>query len=184
VVVVPPVVRKACRQGARRVAFAVLCPSAWPVAEHAGTPPLRWITLRPSVYLLNAFNGDQWLPAHVFHLLIGGQAHTFGAHWTAIDPGLRITTKLVRIPVEGGGTFVQQRPARRIGMSAVHGSPALLLREPPYPQGGLHGGHVLALWNQDGHGYVVSVHGIGLDQQALIAVAVTVARSTAALSGG
>jgi hypothetical protein len=65
-------------------------------------------------------------------------------------------------------------------MASVHGSPALLLREPAYPQGGLQGGRVVVLWNQGGHGYLVSVHGTtGMTQSVLIGVAVGLARSTA-----
>jgi hypothetical protein len=133
--------------------------------------------LKAGVYLLNAFNGHQQLPPHVFHLLVGGQQHPFGAEWRAINPGLRITTRLIRIPMRGGGTFVQQRPARRISMTTVRGVPALVLREPLYPQGGLHGGHVIVLWNQAGHGYLASVHGIGMTQPQLIAAAVALAAS-------
>jgi hypothetical protein len=137
--------------------------------------------LTPDVYLLNAFNGLDDRSAHIFHLLIGGQAHPFGVHWRAIDPGLRITTHLIQIPKRGGGSFVQSRPARRIGMAVVHGLPAVLLQEPQYPQGGVQGGHVLALWDQDGHGYIVSVHGLSMTRAALIEAALALARSTGAL---
>jgi hypothetical protein len=149
------------------------------VGDPSGQPSLSWIALKAGVYLLNAFNGRDELPAHVFHLLIGGQRHSFGADWSGIDPELRITTRLVRIPMRGGGTFVQQLPARRIGEATVHGAPALLLREPPYPKGGLHGGHVLVLWNQAGHGYIVSVHGIDMSERTLVTIAVALARATA-----
>jgi hypothetical protein len=56
----------------------------------------------------DAFNGRQELPPHIFHLLIGGQRHSFGADWRAIDPGLRITTRFA-FRCAAGGTFVQQR---------------------------------------------------------------------------
>ncbi|HEY4451312.1 MAG TPA: hypothetical protein VGN13_06930 [Solirubrobacteraceae bacterium] len=176
-VAAPAVVTRTCRNAATPVRFAVLCPARWPSARTPRPPQLRWITLRHGVYLLNAFNGVQELLPHIFHLLIGGQRHTFGAHWRSIDPGLRITTRLIRIPMRGGGTFVQQRPASRIGMSTVHGRPALVLREPPYPQGGLHGGHVIVLFNQAGHGYLASVHGIGMTQSELVAASVALANS-------
>jgi hypothetical protein len=142
-------------------------------------PALRWITRDPQAYLLNAFNGLDDQAPHVFHLLLGGQRHPFGAGWKAIDPGLRITTRLIRIPVRGGGTFVMQRPARRIGTTSVHGRPAVLLREPDYPPGGIQGGHVLVLWNQAGHGYLASVHGTtGLTQRTLTAIVIALGRST------
>jgi hypothetical protein len=98
---------------------------------------------------------------------------------TSLNPALRVTTRYVRIPMAGGGTFVQQRPARYIGSTTVHGLHAWILREPAYPQGGLHGRHVIVLWNQAGHGYLVSVHGQGLDDSALIGNATALARSAA-----
>jgi hypothetical protein len=134
------------------------------------------------VYLVNAFNGIDDHSAHVFHLLFGGQHEPFSASLSSIDPALRVTTRNVEIPMTGGGTFLQQRAARYIGSTTVHGRHARILGEPPYPQGGLQGGHVIVLWNQSGHGYLVSVHGQGMDQQALIGAATGLARSTAPLN--
>jgi hypothetical protein len=175
----PLIITRTCRQASRRVAFGVLCPVAWPSAPSAIRPQLRWLALTSHVYLLDALDVVDDRRAHVFHVLIGGQQHGFGSRGRAVDPGLRITTKLVRIPIRGGGTFVQQRPAQRIGTTTVNGTPALLLREPPYPQGGIHGGHILILWNHAGHGYVASVHGIGMTPPALIQTVIALARSEA-----
>jgi hypothetical protein len=166
-----------CGQANRRVAFAVLCSAAWPSAPSADRPQLRWLALTPHLYLLDVLNVVDDHRAHVFHVLIGGQQHPFGSRWRAIDPGLRITTKLVRVPIRGGGTFVQERPAQRIGTTRINGAAALLLREPPYPEGGIHGGHILILWNHAGHGYLASVHGIGMTPSALIQIVITLARS-------
>jgi hypothetical protein len=149
------------------------------------SPALRWITLNPRVYLLNAFNGLDDRTPHVFHLLLGGQQRPFAPDWKAIDPGLRITTRLIRIPIRGSGSgsgsgaFVQQRPARRIGTTVIHGRGALLLAEPDYPHGGIQGGHVLVLWNQNSHGYIASVHGTdGMTRGTLAAIVIALARST------
>jgi hypothetical protein len=175
----PPAVAAACRQAAPAVGFAVLCPTVWPPTASRRPPSLRWITRTSRVYLLSALNGIDDRGPHVFHLLVGGQSQPFGPGWRAIDPGLRVTTRLVRIPVRGGGTFVSERPARRIGRAVVHGAAALLLREPDYPAGGLQGGHVLVLWSQAGHGYLVSVHGAaGTTTPSLVDVALALARST------
>jgi hypothetical protein len=174
---VPPVVTRACDRARLRVRFPFLCPTSWPRTESHRPAQLRWITLTRDVYLLNAINGPDDRTPHVFHLLVGGQRRPFGADWRTIDPGLRITTRLIRIPIRGGGSFVQSRPAERIGTTTVHGTRALLLREPPYPAGGLHGGHILVLWDQGGHGYVVSVHGTGMTPHAVIETAVALARS-------
>src|SRR4051794_37147393 len=40
----------------------------------------------------------------------------------------------------------------------VGGAAGLALRAPPYPAGGVHGGHVLVVWNSGGRGYLVSLH--------------------------
>ena len=80
--------------------------------------------------------------------------------------------------MKGGGEFVRALPVRRIGTATVHDNRAALLRAPPYPQGGIHGGHVVILWNQDGHGYLVSAHGVRMPQRDIINVALQVARST------
>jgi hypothetical protein len=174
----PAVVAAACRQGSITVGLPVLCPTRWPATRAAGPPQLFWFERSTRVYLLNAFNGPNDETPHVFHLLIGGQSRPFGRAWqTTIDPGLRVTTRTVRIPKRGGGTFVQQRPARLIGTTTVHGARAILLREPPYPQGGLQGGHVLVLWNQGSHGYLISVHGLMLSSSALVAIAEAMADS-------
>jgi hypothetical protein len=159
-----------------------MCPASWPVTRAPGEPQSRVFEVTKDVYLINAFNGLEDRSAHIFHLLIGGQARPFGADYTSIDPRLRVTTRYVRIPMRGGGSFVQERPAVRIASTTVHGLHATVLREPSYPQGGLHGGHVIVLWDQGGHGYLVSVHGNGMLEAALVPAATDLARS-AAVSG-
>ncbi len=52
---------------------------------------------------------------------------------------------------------------RRVGLrvlraTRVRSAPALVLRNPPYPVGGIHGGHVTVIWNAGGAGYAVSGH--------------------------
>jgi hypothetical protein len=79
-----------------------------------------------------------------------------------------------------GDRFVVELPARRIATARVHDARATVLREPPDPAGGLHGGHVIVLWSKGGHGYVISVHGERLSQRALVSIALTMARSTRA----
>jgi hypothetical protein len=52
------------------------------------------------------------------------------------------------------------------------------LLEPPNPQGGVQGGHVIALWSRSGRGYLASVHGTtGLTERALVQMVVALARS-------
>ena len=40
----------------------------------------------------------------------------------------------------------------------VAGHPGLLLQVAGFPDGGVHGGHLAAIWNQRGSGYVLSMH--------------------------
>jgi hypothetical protein len=178
-VAVPAAVVAAC--GERLASLVpVRCPAAWPPARMRRPPALRWITRSSQAYLLNAFNGLDDRGQHIFHLLLGGQTRPFNADWTGIDLGLRVTEKVLRIPVRGGGTFIAERPARRIGAVIIHGTTGLLLLEPDYPQGGLQGGHVIVLWNEAGDGYLVSAHGTDrMPAQAVRASAVALARSAA-----
>lgn len=57
----------------------------------------------------------------------------------------------------GGGSYVAQRPARVLRRATVNGHEALVLIAPAYPEGGLMGGHVIVLWNQLQHGYMLSL---------------------------
>jgi hypothetical protein len=156
-----------------------MCPTSWPVTRAAGEPQAGVFEVASDVYLLNASNGLADRSPHIFHVLIGGQARPFGAVYKSIDPRLRVTTRYVRVSIRGGGSFVQERPATRIASAMVHGVRAAVLREPPYPQGGLHGGHLIVLWDQGGRGYLVSVHGDGMTESALIRSAVELARLSA-----
>jgi hypothetical protein len=174
---VPEAVASACQQATGRAAFPVLCPSKWPPHGGAGEPKLRAFGRTGDVYLLDAANGFSRRRTHVFHLLVGGQRRPFGPWPSGVDSDLGVTTHKVTIPERGGGTFVQQLLARRIATARVHGTRATVLREPPYPTGGIHGGHVVVLWNEGGHGYLVSVHAARLSQAPLVSVALAMARS-------
>lgn len=139
----PTAITNACAQAASRAAFPVLCPARWPPPRGRAAPKARLFGRASGVYLINAENGIGRRGGHVFHLLVGGQRRAFGRWPAGVDPDLRITTRKVTIPTGDGGTFVQQLPARRIATARVHGVRAAVLREPPYPQGGIHGGHVV-----------------------------------------
>lgn len=115
---------------------------------------------RTDSYMIDVSNGFSRRAPHVFHVVIGGQRRPFGPGLTGIDPELGVITP------------------RRVGAASVHGSRAAVLQEAPYPKGGIHGGHVVILWNERGHGYVVSAHGSRIRQRAVIEAALDVARST------
>jgi hypothetical protein len=107
--------------------------------------------------------------------MLGGQARPFGPY----DPALRIS-ELRRVPMEGGGLFTSSLPPRRIATADLGGRRARVLSEPPYPRGGIHGGHVVVAWNQDGHGYLVSLHAERMPRAEQVRLAVAMARSAAA----
>jgi hypothetical protein len=174
----PAAITDACAHVATSTDFSVRCPTRWPSARGRGAPKARAFERRSDVYLIDVANGFSRPGGHVFHLLLGGQRQPFGRWPAGVDAALRLTTRKVTIPTQGGGTFVQQLPARRIATARVHGARAAVLREPPYPTGGLHGSHVVVLWNEGGHGYLVSVHGERLSRRALVSVGLAIARST------
>src|SRR5215211_1576832 len=167
----PAAITNACARAAGPATFPVLCPTRWPSSRGREARTARIYETAPDVYLINADNGFSRRGGHVFHLLLGGQRMPFRRWPRGVDPRLRITTRKVTTPIRGGGEYVQQLPARRIATVRVHGARADVLQEPPYPAGGLHGGHLVVLWNEDGHGYIASVHGERLSQRALISIA-------------
>lgn len=156
----------------------MLCPATWPHHRGPGQPKLQFLGSTTDGYLIDASNGSSRRGAHVFHLLLGGERRPFRPGPTGIDPALRVTTRRVTIPMKGGGEFVQALPARRIATATVHGNRAAVLRAPPYPQGGVHGGHVVIVWSENGHGYLISAHGARMPQRDIVSVALQVARST------
>jgi hypothetical protein len=176
--VAPAAITNACAEAATPAAFPVLCPTRWPSPSGRGAPKARLFEEASDGYLINVENGFSRRGGHVFHLIVGGQAQPFGRWPAGVDPDLRVTTRKVTIPQRGGGRFVQQLPARRIATARVHGARAAVLQEPPYPTGGIHGGHVVVLWSEAGHGYLVSVHGERLSRDKLVTIALAMARST------
>jgi hypothetical protein len=174
----PGSISAGCQNAAKASAFPVLCPATWPRHRGPGQPKLQFLQNTADAYLIDASNGFRRRGPHVFHVVLGGQRRPFRAVPTGIDPALRVTTRRVTIPMKGGGEFVQALPIRRVGTATVHDKRAALLRAPRYPQGGIHGGHVIILWNQDGHGYLVSAHGARMPQRDITNVALQVARST------
>jgi hypothetical protein len=59
------------------------------------------------------------------------------------------------IPGENEFELLRLRVLRRVRIAGHRG---LLLKAAPYPSGGVHGGHIAAVWSQDGAGYAVSLH--------------------------
>jgi len=174
----PATLTNLCDRAAQRADVPVRCPKRLPAHRGRGVAKVQAFGKTSGAYLLDIENGFAGGEPHAFHLLVGGQREPFGRNWDGIDEQLRVTTRKVTIPMRGGGRFTQQLPARQIGTARVRGNDAVVLREPPYPQGGLHGGHVVVLWNEGGHGYLVSVHGERLSQRALTSLATRIAASS------
>lgn len=115
---------------------------------------------RANSYMIDVSNGFSRRAPHVFHMIIGGQRRPFGPGLTRIEPELGVIAPT------------------RVGTAAVHRTRAAVLQAAPYPQGGIHGGHVVVLWNERGRGYLVSAHGSRMARRAVIEAALDVARAS------
>jgi hypothetical protein len=63
-------------------------------------------------------------------------------------------------------------PRRSLELNAIEVSE---YRMPPYPTGGVHGGHLVLLWEGDRGAYLISVHDPANRQRALAMAAALVA---------
>ncbi len=182
----PPGVAAGCREAADVAAFEVLCPTGWPEASQPRKVRLR-LYGSDVAYLLEAQDGFG-LRSPVFHVLLGGQQRRFPPGFEGGGKLLRVTTRREAVPVyasaKGGrvvGTEVVSLPTRRVGTTSVRGLRAAILRAPPYPHGGIHGGHTLVMWNEGRHGYLVSTHSDTSPRAARL-TAVRIARASRVLT--
>jgi hypothetical protein len=180
----PDGVAVGCREAAVGATFPVACPTEWPATGRPSKVGLRLFG-SDTGYLLEAQTG---FGSHspVFHVLLGGQDQPFPPGFEGGGKQLRVTTRRVTTPIHKGGEatgrlFVVERPTRRVGTTRIHRQPAAILRAPPYPQGGIHGGHSIVMWNENGHGYLVSAHS-ETSPRAATRTAIQIARSTEPLS--
>jgi hypothetical protein len=179
----PAGIGDSCREVAADVDFEVLCPGKWPQATRPARTRLRPIGGSGThAYLLEA-NESFGPRSPVFHVLLGGRDQPFPPSFARAGRDLRVPTRDIVVPIHSGpgggpsrGTFVQERPARRIGTTTVHGERAAVLVAPPYPQGGIHGGHSIVMWNEGGRGYLVSAHSEA-SRRSATATAIAIARS-------
>jgi len=184
----PDGIADGCREAADVVAFPVACPTEWPAAKRPAKVRLRLFGSYGSsgsddAYLLEAQTGFG-SRSPVFHVLFGGQRKPFPPGFEGGGRQLRVTTRRVVTPYyaspRGGrvlGTSVVERPARRVATTRIHGQPAAILKAPPYPQGGIHGDHAIVMWNENGHGYLVSTHS-ETSRRAATRTAIQIAQST------
>jgi hypothetical protein len=161
-VAAPQPLVEACRRAARRHDFVVLCPSQVPPPPQGAEQHVRPGDFDPTgaAYLLEL----SYVPQEgTFHVLIGGRRDPFplatrGDRWPAtvpLDHDLRLIGRTQQTPTAPGRKPIRPRLVTR---TRIAGTRALILRVAPYPDGGVHGGHYAAIWNQDGHGYLVSIH--------------------------
>ena len=157
-----------CVREAGTVTIAVLCPSRLPTG---GFETPRNYGDAPRSYLLNLEpSGFRNRAGAIFHLLVGGTSRpwdlrTRGGRWPASVSAPRSGEDLrlvgTRDLIPGQSEADRKRVSLRVLRSARVGvAPALVLRNPPYPTGGIHGGHVSVVWNTGGAGYVVTGHAV------------------------
>ena len=182
----PAGVDEGCREADEVASFAVLCPTGWPRGARASRTKLRLFG-SDDAYLLEDNTGFG-TRSPVFHVLLGGQRMPFPSGFEGGGKQLRVTTRRVVTPHYAGprggrvvGHGVTERPTRRVAATRVHGLPAAIMKAPPYPQGGIHGDHSLVMWNENGHGYLVSAHS-ERSRSAATTVALRIARSSRPLS--
>ena len=147
-----------CVRAAGTVTIAVLCPTRLPTGGFEA-PRNYGDALRS--YLLNLEpRGFRNRAGTIVHVLFGGTSRpwnlrTRGGRWPAnvsaarAGEDLRLvgTTDLIPGRTEADRKRVGLRVLRhaRVGASA-----ALVLRNPPYPSGGIHSEHVSVVWNAGG----------------------------------
>ena len=157
-----------CVREAGTVTIAVLCPTRLPTG---GFETPRNYGDAPRSYLLNLEpSGFRNRAGAIFHLLVGGTSRpwdlrTRGGRWPANVSAPRSGEDLrlvgTRDLIPGQSEADRKRVSLRVLRSArVGAAPALVLRNPPYPTGGIHGGHVSVVWNIGGAGYVVTGHAV------------------------
>lgn len=146
------------RQGAVRPAWRVVapCPSLVPVG---GFERPRQFGVPPCAPLLDVEpRGLADRPGAVFHLLLGRRC----APWDLRVRDGRWPARAFTAAERRDGQDLRLAGALRLlRRTTVRGAPALVLQNPPYPTGGIHGGHVTVLWNAAGHGAALSGHPVG-----------------------
>lgn len=157
-----------CANAAASASVAVLCPTRLPLG---GFESPRNYGDAPCSYLINLEpRGMLERAGAVFHLLFGGTCEpwdlqTNNGRWpavlTAVPAGadLRLigTARLTPAHTEADRKRLGLRVLRR---TRIGSAPALVLRNPPYPVGGIHGDHISIVWNTGGAGYAVSGHAV------------------------
>lgn len=156
----PADVGPACGEIARTSELPVLCPRA---GRGEGTVRVVHADLDPSpcAYVVNL---ETPLPRRdgrrPFHVMFGGACDRLPLRsqdgiWPPEPPdSLRLAGSP---PLQSGDPPRVSKP-RVLRRESVRGHPGLLLQAAPFPAGGFPGGHYSLVWNEGGHGYMVSLH--------------------------
>jgi hypothetical protein len=177
-----PAVERACRR-----AGLSRCPARWPLRPGSRADGGRDFgrgAARLLSFVDNAVEGEGG------HLLLGERPRPYDLRGRPGEPfrrprgdPLQIPSRRRVQPIPGGDRWVSESPARILRVAAVRGHRALVMRAPPYPRGGIHGDHAIVVWNEGGHGHLVSIHAHDAvdpsryDERNRIAAAIAVADS-------
>lgn len=155
---------RACQDVAERHSVIVRCPERLPGEESAGQLKIAHLDLAPGRddYLIDAevdgARGD--VP---FHVIIGGTIQSYstrsrGTRWPhvfPVDDPLRLVPEQ---PLRPGQNKSRRERVQVLARATVGRARIIVLQQPEYPLGGLHGGHVVALIAQARASYVLSLH--------------------------
>ena len=165
VVPAPAGLVRACARVQRRVGFPVRCPRVLPDNGGGFERPRAYQVSRCS-WMLNL--EPRGARRGVFHLLVGGRCRPWDLARLPGSPRIRDLGLVVGELRPGRPDEIQYAP-RVVRRLRVAGGPGVVLRARPYPQGGIHGDHLVLLHNAGGHGQLVSGH--RADVAALVAIA-------------
>lgn len=155
---------RACHDVAQRQDVMVRCPQRLPGEGDTGRTRIAHLDLAAGRddYLIDAevdgARGD--VP---FHVMIGGaiqnySTRTRGNRWPSVfpvDDPLRLVPEQ---PLRPGQNTPRRERVQVLARTTIGRASIVVLQQPDYPLGGLHGGHVVALATQARTSYVVSLH--------------------------
>lgn len=156
-----------CERLSARKHVTVLCPPKLAVSRAGGTVRPGRPLCRPARAYMLEYRVSARDGAFAGRVLVGGALGPFelrgrepGETWSKPDGSP------IALGIPAGG--------RILARATVHKTSALVVAA---PAGGVHGGHVLVLWNEGGNGYLVSVGG-DAERRELAHAAVAVANET------
>jgi hypothetical protein len=152
----PAAVERLCRQAARRT-FA-RCPKEFPRSGDSDRIVTQMLTPRGYAGYLLSFNDLSFHTSDGGHVILGGQPKPLELGGR---PGRRWPQRAQQEPDDELKVPARLHGPRRLVLlqnAEVGGADAIVLRAARYPIGGVHGGHVIVLWNAGGHGQMVSLH--------------------------